>query len=170
MKEIGVAFRILGLDPAPFRPLFRLSQNELVACGARRCIVDAMPGYPDRIALRDLAVGETAILINYTHQPADTAYRASHAIFVGETSSHRADMVDAIPEALRRRPISLRAFDGRGEMTDAALSDGAVLQAAIERLFADPAVAYLHAHYAVRGCYAARIERATADLLNDGAD
>lgn len=30
----------------------------------------------------------------------------------------------------------------------------------IARLFAVPEVTYLHAHYATRGCYAARIERA----------
>ena len=45
-------------------------------------------------------------------------------------------------------------------MTDADLFEGADLAAGIERLFADPAVAYLHAHYARRGCYAARIDRA----------
>jgi hypothetical protein len=31
---------------------------------------------------------------------------------------------------------------------------------AIERLFANPEAAYIHAHYAKRGCYAARIDRA----------
>ena len=39
------------------------------------------------------------------------------------------------------------------------LAEGEALAPAIERLLADPRVAYLHAHYARRGCYAARIER-----------
>jgi hypothetical protein len=34
------------------------------------------------------------------------------------------------------------------------------MAALIARLFADPRVAYIHAHNAKRGCYAARIERA----------
>ena len=38
--------------------------------------------------------------------------------------------------------------------------DGREAGAAIARLFAQPAVAYLQAHYATRGCYAARIDRA----------
>jgi hypothetical protein len=38
--------------------------------------------------------------------------------------------------------------------------DGRALEGLIERLFDNQAVAYVHAHYAKRGCYAARIDRA----------
>jgi hypothetical protein len=34
------------------------------------------------------------------------------------------------------------------------------LDGLIDRFFDNPNVAYLHAHYAKRGCYAARIDRA----------
>lgn len=77
-----MTFRIAGLDPAPFRHLYGLSEEELARAGTRRCLVDTMPGFPDRIELRDLTPGEHALLVNYVHQPADTPYRASHAIFV----------------------------------------------------------------------------------------
>ncbi|HEY5205724.1 MAG TPA: DUF1203 domain-containing protein, partial [Roseiarcus sp.] len=63
-----------------------------------------------------------------------------------------------IPDVLRIRPISLRAFDALGDMVDADLTEGD-LEPAIERLFANPEAAYIHAHYARRGCYAARIDR-----------
>ncbi|TMJ25879.1 MAG: DUF1203 domain-containing protein, partial [Alphaproteobacteria bacterium] len=33
------------------------------------------------------------------------------------------------------------------------------LEAAIERLLAEPRAAYLHVHFAAAGCYAARVER-----------
>ena len=65
-----------------------------------------------------------------------------------------------MPEPLRVRLISLRAFDGRHQMADADVVAGQDLEGAIERFLADPDVRYLHAHYAKRGCYAARIERA----------
>ncbi len=68
--------------------------------------------------------------------------------------------VDTIPETLSLRPISLRAFNAAGEMVDADLTDGSELEVLIERFLANPEVAYLHAHYAKRGCYAARIDRA----------
>jgi hypothetical protein len=155
-----MSFRITGLDPAPFRHLFGLPEDALAAHGVRRLPVDDKPGFPDRVELRDLDVGETALLLNFTHQPADTPYRACHAIFVREGAAQRYDAVDEIPEAMRGRTLSLRAFDPCGDMVDADLVEGREMAGLIERLLDDPRVAYLHAHYARRGCYAARIERA----------
>ena len=61
---------------------------------------------------------------------------------------------------LRRRLLSVRAFDDAGMMLDADITEGTELEALIERLLANDAAAYLHVHFAKRGCYAARIERA----------
>jgi len=154
-----MSFRVLGLDPAPFVPLYGLSDEDLAQKGVRRVVADS-PRYPDRVEVRDVALGERLLLLNYTHQPADTPYHASHAIFVREGATTPYEAVDEVPEALRTRPISLRAFDDGGEMVGAELVDGQVIEPAIGRLLADPAVAYIQAHYALRGCYAARIERA----------
>jgi hypothetical protein len=154
-----VTFRILGLEPGPFAHLFGLPDDALAAVGARRVISDAAIGYPDRIALRDAAPGESLLLLNYVHQPAETPYRASHAIFVAEQAGARFDAVGVVPEVLRVRPISLRAFDAAGEMTDADLAEGAQLEGVIERMLEVAETAYLHAHFAKRGCYACRIER-----------
>ena len=110
--------------------------------------------------MRDLEPGESALLLNYVHQPADTPYRASHAIFVREGATEAHETVAAIPEVIARRMISLRAFDAADEMVDADLVDGREIEPLIARFFADPNVAYLHAHYAKRGCYAGRIDRA----------
>ncbi len=155
-----MSFRIAGLDPAPFRRFYGLPGEALAALGIKRMIADATPGFPDRVELRDAAPGESLLLLNYMHQPADTPYRASHAIFVREGAEHAYDRIDDIPEPLRIRPISLRAFDDGHEMVDADLVDGNALRPLIARLFANPCVRYLQAHYAKRGCYAARIERA----------
>ncbi|MBI0476686.1 DUF1203 domain-containing protein [Sphingomonas sp. MA1305] len=155
-----MSFRFLGLDPNQFSHLYGLSDADLAAAGAKRFVVDSTPGYPDRVEIRDLDVGERAILLNYEHQPADTPYRSRHAIFFHEGARRALDVVGVIPEAIRIRPISLRAFSDDGEMVDADLVDGDALAPLIERFLRNPAVAYLHAHYAKRGCYAARIERA----------
>jgi hypothetical protein len=61
---------------------------------------------------------------------------------------------------MQRRTLSVRAFTADHMMTDADLVDGKDAARLFERLLADPKVAYLQAHYAKRGCYAARIERA----------
>jgi hypothetical protein len=155
-----MSFRITGLDPAPFRPLYGLPDEELARLGVQRCLADSKPGFPDRVELRDAEPGEKVLLLNYFHQPADTPYKASHAIFVREGAEQPYEARDETPECLRVRMLSLRAFDAAGLMVDADLADGRDLEALIERLLANPAAAYIHAHYAKRGCYAARIDRA----------
>jgi hypothetical protein len=152
-------FRVSGLNPEPFRHLYGLSEAQLLAQGARRYTVDKTPGFPDRIELRDLAPGETALLVNYTHQAADTPYRASHAIFVREGAQKCVSVIDEIPEVMQRRMLSLRAFDAAHMMVDATLVDGRQARETVERLLSNDSVAYIQAHYAQRGCYAARIER-----------
>ena len=155
-----MSFQITGLDAAPFRRFYGLSDDELQSFGVKRLIADTSPGFPDRIELRDVEQGEALLLLNYLHQPADTPYRASHAIFVREWAETPYRAVDEIPDVLRIRPISLRAFDDTGDMVDADLISGDDLEPTIECLLADPGAAYIHAHYAKRGCYAARIDRA----------
>jgi len=127
--------------------------------GVHRYVADAASRYPDRIELRDAAPGETVLLLNHLHQPAESPYRASHAIFVreGTTAAHVA--IDEVPEALRSRPLSLRAFDARGMIVDGDLADGPRLLGMAERLLANEGVAYVHVHFARLGCYAARIDR-----------
>ena len=152
-------FRVSGLNPEPFCHLYGLSEAQLLAQGARRYTVDKTPGFPDRIELRDLAPGETALLVNYTHQAADPPYRASHAIFVREGAQKCVSVIDEIPEVMQRRMLSLRAFDAAHMMVDATLVDGRQARETVERLLSNDSVAYIQAHYAQRGCYAARIER-----------
>ncbi len=155
-----MSFRITGLDPKPFQHLFGQTVEELRKQGVVRYLVDAKPGYPDRIEVRDAEPGESVLLLNYTHQPADNPYHASHAIFVLEGASAAYDRIDEVPDAMRIRPISLRAFDADDLMIDAEVVDGREIEPVIERFLADARVAYAHAHYARRGCYAARIDRA----------
>ena len=155
-----MSFRITGLSADPFRPLFGLSDEELAAHGARRYVVEQSPGYPDRISLTDLAPGERVLLVNFEHQAGDTPYRARHAVFVREGDGPTFDEVNEVPPALRPRTLSLRAFAADHMMVDADIVEGAEVERLIETLLANPEVAYVQAHFAKRGCYAARIERA----------
>ncbi|MEA3003382.1 MAG: hypothetical protein QOH81_2170 [Sphingomonadales bacterium] len=155
-----MSFRVTGLSAQPFRHLFGLSDEALAGHGVQRCTADAKPGFPDRIEISDAEPGETLLLVNYLHQPAATPYRASHAIFVRERDVAPTDLVGEVPPAMRARPLSLRAFDAAGMMVDGDLVDGCEAESLIERFFADETVAYIHAHYARRGCYAGRIDRA----------
>jgi hypothetical protein len=153
-------FRVSGLSPDPFHHLFGLTDAELREFGASRVVADRPLAYPDRIELRDAEPGERLLLVNYTHQPVRNAYYASHAIFVLEGAQRRYSRVGEIPPVMRARQLSLRSFDASDMMLDADLVHGSVAEQSIGRLLADPHASYLQAHYATRGCYAARIERA----------
>jgi len=155
-----MSLRITGLQPGACEHLRAMTDEDLIARGARRCTVTDKPGSPDRVELRDLETGESALLVNYVHQSADTPYRASHAIFIGERSTLACDAMDVVPGTLRLRPPSLRAFDAAPMLNDARLAAGREVEAAIEALLADERTAYIPVYFARPGCYAARIERA----------
>jgi uncharacterized protein DUF1203 len=154
-----MSFRITGLPSTEFTDLFALSDEALRARRAVRQVVDARLSFPCRVSLTDAEIGDSVILVNYEHQRADSPYRASHAIYVREGEATY-DAVDAVPDQLRRRVLSLRAFDANGMIVAADLVDGRTLEDAVATLLADERAAYLHAHFAKFGCYAARIERA----------
>ena len=155
-----MTFQIDALAPETFADLFALPPEELQRRGIRRVRVTQKPGTPCRISLADAEVGETVLLVNYEHQPAETPFRASHAIFLRPGAPQAQPAAGEVPEVFHTRLISVRAFDGDDMMIDADVVEGTTLGPAIEAAFADPSVAYLHLHYAKPGCFAASVRRA----------
>ena len=154
-----MAFRVLGLSPDRFRPLFAMPDAQLHQMGARRVVADN-PGLPCRVSLEHARVGEELLLLNFEHQPANTPYRATHAIYVRRVADRASEVVDSVPEVLVSRLLSVRAFDTDHMMIDAEVCEGAEAAEMFERLLANPQASYLQVHNARRGCYAARVERA----------
>jgi uncharacterized protein DUF1203 len=153
-------FAVSALPIERFQHLIGLPDAALAEQGV--CRVIAGDGYfPCRVTLEDAAPGQSLLLVNYEHQTAKTPYRSNYAIFVNEDAREtRRLAVNEAPPVLRRRPIALRAYDTDGMLVGAqlAVADDVARQA--RGMLADPGVAYLHAHNAAHGCYAARIDRA----------
>ena len=122
-------------------------------------IANGQPSFPCRIQLDDAKAGESLLLVNHVSHHGNNPYRASHAIFVSETVEAAAVYTDEIPPALERRILSLRAFDANGMMRDVALAQPGEADSVIRRLFADEQVDHIDAHNAIRGCFAARVDR-----------
>ena len=154
-----MAYRIQGLLPEPFAPLFGLSEAELADRGALRVTADGKPGFPCRITLEDAEPGETLILLNHVSHDSASPYRASHAIFVREGADTAAAYVDETPPVFAGRTLSLRGFDAEGMMQGAVLAPPGEADAQIRALLAQPGIVSIHAHNATRGCFSARIER-----------
>jgi hypothetical protein len=153
-------FQIHALPAEPFAALSALSDADLAARLVQRQLVESCPGYPCRVSLEDARVGETVYLLHYTHQAAATPFRAGHAIYVREGAACAAVPPGEVPEMIRNRIISLRAFDASGMMVNADLAEGEAVATRIESLFQHPDTDYLHLHFAKQGCFAARVSRA----------
>jgi hypothetical protein len=151
-----MTYRITGLDPAPYKPLFGLSDEELAQRGIVRMTVTD-PTFPCRVSLVDRPVGEQVLLLNHVSHDVANPYRASHAIFVADAEP--AEFVDAVPPVFEKRVLSLRGFDKDGMMADALLTQPGEADAGIRKLLSNPDIQTIHAHNATRGCFSARIER-----------
>lgn len=152
-----MTYRITGLDPSPFKPLFGLSDEELAGRGIVRMTVTEKPSFPCRISLADREIGEQVLLLNHVSHDVANPYRATHAIFVADAD--RAEFVDEVPPVFENRVLSLRGFDKEGMMADAILTQTGEADAGIRKLFDNPEIETIHAHNATRGCFSAKIER-----------
>lgn len=152
-----MSFLVSGLDASEFEHLFGQTESELARAGATR--VAAGEGFPCRVTLRDAKPGEAVLLLTYEHQSGSTPYRSSGPIYVRE-GNHPTAVLDRIPDEMRGRLFSVRAYDAQHQMVEADVASGTDLEVLIEALFSDPEVNYLHAHHARRGCFAFRIDRA----------
>ena len=156
-----MSFAIAGLPIEEFRPLFGLADAALAARGIIRRTADRKPGFPCRITLEDAEPGETLLLLNYESHKTATPYRSAFAIYVRESAAAAATFIDELPPVMMKRPIALRIFDAGGMLIGADLGrDGDETKAKIDAIFADPSAAYIHAHNAMHGCFAAAITRA----------
>ena len=154
-----MSFTISGLPVDEFQPLFGLPDAALAARGVNRKRADKKPGYPCRITLEDAEPGEDVLLLNYVSHTAQTPYRSAYAIFVREGAAAPASYVDELPPVFRGRPIALRIFDANGMLIGADLSLNGAARDNIARAFDNPNAAYIHAHNAMHGCFAAEIKR-----------
>ena len=153
-------FQILPLQYEQFAPLFALSDAELQSRGVRRMTVNKKPGFPCRASLADAGIGEVVLLLPYAHHDVDSPYRASGPILIRQDAVTARPAVDQVPEMLRHRLLSIRAYDESATMIVAEVLPGIELEVAIRRLFANERVRYLHIHNAQPGCFNCRVVRA----------
>jgi hypothetical protein len=152
-------FQIHALPAEDFAALAHLDTEALSARLVQRRVVDSCPGFPCRVSLEDARPGETVYLLNFVHHDAATPFRASHAVYVREGVATARPAVGEVPQMIRRRIISLRAFDASGMMIEADVADGEDVAARIETLFGNPSTDVIHLHFAKQGCFAARVSR-----------
>jgi hypothetical protein len=154
-----MTFQIHALAHEPFQFLFGLSDEDLERQGARRVTADAHPGFPCRVSLEDAQIGDTLMLLNYTHLEVGSPYASKHAIYVRQNVEQAHPLPGEVPASLSSRLLSVRGFDEGGFMKDADVVDGQRLSGKLEDLFCDTAIEFVDIHNAKQGCFAARATR-----------
>ena len=153
-------FQFVALPFEPFAPYFDLDDAGLHAIGARKMVVEEKPGTPCRVSLEDAEIGETVVLVPFTHHDVASPYRASGPIFVRRGARRAAPAPGEVPRLLRHRLLSIRAYDAAGMMVAAEVVPGSELEPVLDRLLTQETVDYLHVHNAKPGCFACRVQRA----------
>ena len=117
--------------------------------------------YPVRCCLADADDPAGVVLASIMPFRGESPYAARSPVYVhAQRCAGHAEEPGAVPEMLRGRLLSVRAYDGRHMLTGTGVLPGTELEDAIERLLGDEAGAYVHVHFAGPGCYACRIDRA----------
>ena len=147
----------VGLHPRSFEHLFKLSDSELAAQGIDTAIAD--DDYPCRIALAAPPAGTRMLLLNHPHQTHHSPYAASGPIFIAQTSNRFRYVIGRVPPVIASRLLSLRGYDRNHRIVDALVCEGSQGDFEIRRMFSDRTVHYIHAHFAKRGCFAAKVVR-----------
>ena len=154
-------FQLVGIDHEPFQSLFELSDEELSALSAKKCIAEESPGYPCRISLEDAQPGEVLLLLPYLHQPAASPYRSSGPIFVRRGVEQRRLPVGFVPAYVSSRLMSVRAYDAAHMIVDASVCEGTAVASELTKQFGSDDVAYIQLHNAKRGCFSCQAIRAS---------
>ncbi len=153
------SFQLAGLPFEKFSSLFALSDAALAERHMRRVVATSKPGYPCRVSLADAELGEELLLLPFEHQPTHSPYRSSGPIFVRKAAVRATIEPGVIPDYVRLRLMSVRAYDSAHMMTDATVCEGGDIASAIERMFSSDEVAYIHLHNAKRGCFSCTVNR-----------
>ena len=118
--------------------------------------------YPCRHCLREASGKTGMLLLSYQTPRPKSVYGQPTAIFLCAAGCARFNEPDTIPDIVRNRVVSFRAFRADGMMiydaNEIVEGDGQAL--AVRRIFSRDDVAYINAHTAKAGCLLCHIDRA----------
>ena len=153
------AFRCIPIDPA-IANRFRATGIDDGGNRLRRMTADHPS--PCRVCLRDAQEGEPVLLGSY-HLPRPRGiYWTPSPIFVHESPCAPFAATATIPEIVRSRLVSVRAYDAADQclydLGHAGEGDG--IDAPLAHALADSRTAFVNIHTAKPGCLLCRVEAA----------
>lgn len=155
---MSINFKITAIENK-YNHLFNLNEEELASKGVVKMLVDQKPGYPCRVSLEDVEIGEEVILFPFEHHKTDSPYKASGPIFIRKNAEKANLEINKIPEMLFKRLQSLRVYDKNGIMIDAKTLEGKEIRKEIKSIFNNDSASYIQIHNANPGCYNCQVNR-----------
>lgn len=160
---VGTAFRFVALPTAIAEavratrrsPRYGHPTYEEVATGYGPC----------RHCLRTFDVGRDRRIL-FTYDPFDGLEQLPlpGPVFIHADACARHPEHGGFPDDLRAHHLTLNAYGtGRRLLAQTYVTDGAV-EAALEQIFANTDIAYVHVRDTKAGCYDLRVERAAGEL------
>lgn len=151
-------FQFHNLEYSDFEHLF--SADESLSSKSIITIADANPGFPCRVSLDFAPIGTRMLLTNHAHHNVESPYDSKYAIFISENATPANLGPNELPPFFKRKsPIALRGFDSNGFLKRADIATAPETAPLIDDFFETKEIAYIHAHFAAYGCFAARITR-----------
>lgn len=92
-----MTYRIRGLDPQQFTPVFAMDADGLKRARATRVQAGEDGKYPCRVSLLDADPGDELALVHFTNHDVETPYRNAFAIFIRECAQEAAEYIDELP-------------------------------------------------------------------------
>jgi hypothetical protein len=145
--------KLLGMTTFTIHPL---PESVLADVRSMRpgAAVIAEGGEPVRCCLRDAALGDELLLVNYEPPLPESPYREKGAVYVHARPCEEPPVQSVYPPDWRQRPQVLRAYDARGWIHDATtVHDGTDPERALRDVLAQPGVVQVHSRNVAYGCY-----------------
>ena len=120
--------------------------------------VDSPGSSPCRHCLQWAQPGERVILFPYAAIPAGYPYSETGPIFVHAEDCQQYSETNKYPAEFRNGRV-FRAYDSNYTIIDAQVMDGREPELVIERLFENPATAFVDVRSVTHGCFTFRVLR-----------
>ena len=143
-----------ALPPA----LVDAARSSALASGAAVLPEDDGGSFPVRCCLSDERSADEVLLLSVRMPSAESPYTAPSPVYIHRGPCAGREPSAVVPEILRDRRLSLRAYDERHMITGTAVVEGGDVERAAAALLDDERASYVFAHFAGPGCYACRID------------
>ena len=114
---------------------------------------------PCRHCLRITTPGEALIVFAYRPFTGVGPYAEVGPVFVHAGACEAYAQQDTFPQDFRNRMLTMRGYNAEGTIETAELSEAGNPESAIERLFSNERVSFIHVRNPAWGCYDFRIDR-----------